>query len=441
MTAVSTVRRRLRLPYILMGAAGLLVLLSLVRTLTGADDVTSSGTVGAALRLAVPIFLAGLGGLWAERAGVVNIGLEGMMILGTWTGAWAGYQWGPWIGVLVGILGGALGGLVHAVATVTFGVDHIVSGVAINILGLGLTQFLSGLLFTTEAAKALGGGERQSPPVELINTLTLPVLSGGELFGWKSPDALGALERHHWFLVSDVAGILRGLTAGMSVLTLVAILLVPLTYLVLWRTPFGLRIRSCGEDPYAAESLGVNVIRMKYAAVVMSGAFAGLGGAFLVTAHATVYQDGLTGGRGYIGLAAMIFGNWRPVGLGTGSLLFGYTDAMNVRGGGDSVHALLLFVAILLVGVAVWQLVRSTRAPVVPGELAGTARRNARLSAAVALVAAAGLLVWFFRTDAVPGELVSFTPHLTTLLVLALASQRLRMPAADGEIYRRGEAR
>ncbi|TDD93693.1 ABC transporter permease [Actinomadura rubrisoli] len=435
-------RARLRWPHYLLIAAGLLVLLSLVRLIDDADDVTSSGTVSAALRLAVPIFLAGLGGLWSERSGVINIGLEGMMILGTWTGAWAGYQWGPWIGVLFGVLGGALGGLLHAIATVTFGVDHIVSGVAINILGLGLTQFLAGLIFNTGEAKALGGGPRQSPPVDPIRTLTLPVLSGGEIGGWKSPDWLGSLERHHWFLVSDVAGILRGLTSGMSLLTLVAVLLVPLSFLVLWRTAFGLRIRSCGEDPYAAESLGVHVYRMKYAAVMISGGFSGLAGAFLVTIAAPLYQDGQTGGRGFIGLAAMIFGNWRPGGLAAGSLLFGYTDAMNVRGGGQAVHALLLFVAVLLIMVAAWQAVRGNRLrPLVATDLGRREVRNAYIGAALALVASAGLLAWFLTSEAVAGELVSFTPHLTTLLVLALASQRLRMPASNGLRYRRGEAR
>ena len=112
----------------MVSIAGLVLLLSIVRVITGADDLTSSGTAGAALALAVPIGMAGLGGLWSERSGVVNIGLEGMMIMGTWGAGWAGYQWGPWTGVLVGTLFGAAGGLLHAVATVTFGVDHIVSG-------------------------------------------------------------------------------------------------------------------------------------------------------------------------------------------------------------------------------------------------------------------------------------------------------------------------
>ncbi|TMR06401.1 ABC transporter permease [Actinomadura soli] len=435
-------KRTLRWPHYLLIASGLLVLLSLVRVIDDANPVTSSGTVSASLRLAVPIFLAGLGGLWSERSGVINIGLEGMMILGTWTGAWAGYQWGPWIGVLAGILGGALGGLLHAIATVSFGVDHIVSGVAINILGIGLTQFLAGLIFDKGEAKALGGGPRQSPPVDSIDTLTLPVLSGGKIGGWQSPDWLGSLEDRHWFLLSDLAGILRGLTSEMSLLTFVALLLVPLSFLILWRTSFGLRIRSCGEDPYAAESLGVRVYRMKYAAVIISGGFSGLAGAFLVTVAGNLFQDGQTNGRGFIGLSAMIFGNWRPGGLMAGSLLFGYTDAMNVRGGGESVHALLLFVTILLVGVAVWQAVRGTRLrPEAVTDLGHREVRNAYFGSVLALVAAAGLLAWFLMSDLVPGELVSFTPHLVTLLVLSLASQRLRMPAANGLRYRRGEAR
>ena len=127
---------------------GALFLLSVTRVVTGADEITSAGTIGAALALAVPIGLAALGGLWSERAGVVNIGLEGMMILGTWFGAYAGVTYGIWWGVAAGALGGALGGLVHAIATVTFGVDHIVSGVAINIVAAGLARYLSVVVYS-----------------------------------------------------------------------------------------------------------------------------------------------------------------------------------------------------------------------------------------------------------------------------------------------------
>src|SRR5215207_7581143 len=403
-----TRRRSLSLPVILLGLAGLLVLVSIVRLITGANDITSSGTTGAALRLAVPIGMAGLGGLWSERAGVVNIGLEGQLILGTWFGAWGAYEFGAWWGVLAGIIGGALGGLVHAIATVSFGVDHIVSGVALNILGAGLTRFLSALIFVDDP----GGGVTQSPPLPPIGTVTAP-----------GSGALRDLEGKHWFFVSDVSGILGGLVAQISLLTLVAIALVPVSYFLLWRTKFGLRLRSCGEAPYAAESLGVKVYRMKWAAVVISGGFAGLGGAFLAEVATSIYREGQTNGRGYIGLAAMIFGNWRPGGLAAGAGIFGYTDSLQLRSGGESVHALLLLLAIVLAGLGAWSLIRGRR-----------------LSGVVALVVAALVLVWFLASDTVPDEFVGFAPHLTTLLVLALAAQRLRPPAADGKPYRRGEA-
>ena len=409
--AEPTRRRRLPaagLPAILLGVAVLILLLSVVRVASGAGDLTSSGTIGAALALAVPIGMAGLGGLWSERAGVVNIGLEGMMILGTWGAGWAGWQWGPWTGVLVGTLFGAAGGLLHALATVTFGVDHIVSGVAINILGLGVTQFLS--VVALEGTP--GGGESQSPPIDDITRVGIPWIS----------DPLLTLQKKEWFLASDLAGITRGLLTDVSMLTVVALLLVLLSYVVLWRTPFGLRLRSCGESPMAAESLGVNVYLMKYSAVVASGAFAGLGGAFLAVVAGNGYREGQTAGRGYIGLAAMIFGNWRPGGLVAGAGLFGFTDSLQLRRGGESVHALLLLVGVLLLATAVWLAVR--RRPV---------------AGLVAAATGAGALVWYVTTDEVPGAFTTMAPYVTTLLVLALAAQRLRMPAADGLPYRRGQ--
>jgi ABC-type uncharacterized transport system permease subunit len=403
-------RRRLPragLPTVLLAISGLIVVLSVIALVTGADELTSSGTVGAALSLAVPIGMAGLGGLWAERAGVVNIGLEGMMILGTWGAGWAGYQWGPWTGILVGVLMGAAGGLLHAVATVTFGVDHIVSGVAINILGLGATQFLSVIAFEG----VTGGGESQSPPIADISKVSIPGIG----------DPLKELQDKGWFLLSDLAGILRGLTVGVSLLTLVAILLVVGSYFVLWRTAFGLRLRSCGESPVAAESLGVNVYLMKYAAVVASGAFAGMGGAYLALVLGNGYREGQTGGRGFIGLAAMIFGNWRPGGLAAGAGLFGFTDALQLRSG-EAVHALLLLVGVLLVAASIWLAVR--RRPI---------------GAAITVVAGAVFLFWYAVTDTLPEQITNMTPYVATLLVLAFASQRLRMPAADGLPYRRGQ--
>jgi ABC-type uncharacterized transport system permease subunit len=400
--------RSRKLAYLLVG---LVVLVSAVRVISGEQALTSSSTFSAALLLAVPLVLVALGGLFSERAGVVNIGLEGMMVLGTWGAGYAGYQWG-WGGALIGgAVFGAAGGLLHAIATVTFGVDHVVSGVAINILADGVVRFLSELVYTDNPA---GGGVTQSPSLSSSPpSFSLPVLSSG-------PDLLGDLENKHWFLLSDLAGLLRGFTSGVGVLTVLAVLLVPLVYLLLWRTAFGLRLRSCGENPAAADSLGVPVYRLKYIAVVISGALAGLGGVFLVFI-ATIYREGQTGGRGFIGLAALIFGNWRPGGLAMGAGLFGFSDALQLRSR-TAVVALFLLIAVLLLGVAIWQ-----------------ATRRKVTQAVVAAVFAVAALVGYLTIDELPEGLVSFTPHLITLLVLSLASQRLRMPKADGLVYRRGE--
>jgi len=400
--------RARRLVWIALAA---LLVISVVRAVSGADALTSASTLRAALLLAVPIGVAALGGLYAERAGVVNIGLDGMMILGTWGAGWAGYQWGWGAAVLGGILFGALGGLLHAVATVTFGVDHVVSGVAINILAAGIVRFLSELRYSDNPA---GGGVTQSPPVSSDQPkFSLPLLSSGT-------DLLGALERQRWFLVSDLAGVLKGLTSSVGLLTVLALLLIPLSYVILWRTAFGLRLRACGENPAAADSLGVPVYRLKYIAVIISGGLAGLGGVFLVFI-AGYYREGQVNGRGFIGLAALIFGNWRPGGLAAGAGLFGFADALQLRSR-PAVVALLLLVAILLLLVAVWQ---ATRGKVLQAVLAG-------------VFAVASFVGWLLIDELPPG-VVSFTPHVTTLLVLSLASQRLRMPKADGLVYRRGE--
>jgi len=397
------------------------------------------------LRLAVPIMLAGLGGIYAERTGIVNIGLEGMMILGTWFGAWAGFQYGICWGALVGLLGGALGGLLHAVATVTFNVDHIVSGVAINLLGLGGMRYLSVISYPPGS----GGGATQSPPVAgAIPKTSIPFLTGGELFGWETPDFFGWLQDQGWFFLSDAGGVLRGFLGDLSWLILLCLAIVPLTWWFLWKTPLGLRIRSVGEKPVASESLGVNVYTMKYIGVVTSGALAGLGGAVLVIEFANIYREGQTGGRGFIGLAAMIIGNWRPVGTFFAALLFGFADALQLRSE-PAVHALLLFVAIALFLVAARALARqfgllNRFSPVAPTpvqvEPTGLSRYRNLIQGAIVAVIGGFVLGWFLVAETVPSEFVFFTPHITTLVVMSIASQSLRMPEADGKPYRKGEA-
>ena len=404
---------------ILRYATMLVFVLASIRIITGASDLTSTGTASAALLLSVPIVLAALGGLFSERAGVVNIGLEGMMIMGAWAGGYIGSQHGPWAGLFGAVVFGSLGALVHAIATVTFGVDHVVSGVAINIIAAGLVRYLSTLLYQ-------GGswpGPSQSPGIETISLNGLPILSGGQYFGWKSPDLLGAVANLNWFFISDFAAILRGLTGDVSYVTIVAISFVPLAYFILWRTAFGLRLRSAGEAPTAAESLGVNVYAMKYAGVLISGGLAGLGGGFLAIVAASNYQENQVAGRGYIGLAALLFGNYRPGGLLAGAGLFGFADALQLRDSA-AIHALLLFIVVILLFVAFRKF-----------------KGGKQLSAVLSLASAGFTLWFFFAVDELPGQLVTMTPYIATILVMALASQRLRMPAADGLPYRRGGLR
>jgi simple sugar transport system permease protein len=164
-------------------------------------------------------------------------------------------------------------------------------------------------------------------------------------------------------------------------------------------------------------------MRYKFLAVLVSGGLAGLAGGYLAMVASSNYRDGQTSGRGYIGLAAMIFGNWRPGGMLAGSGLFGYTQTLGLRQGGDSVHALLLALAVLALAFAVWQL-----------------RSHRPVAALVSLVVAVLVGALYLLIDTVPGDFTTMTPYVITLLVLAFASQRLRMPAADGVVYRKGSA-
>ncbi|GAB3296558.1 ABC transporter permease [Epidermidibacterium keratini] len=474
--------------------AAVFVAFCLVRWATDASQFTSSGSVQAALVLTIPIAMAGLAGLWSERAGIVNIGLEGMLIAGTIFGAWLGVAAGPWVGVLGGILGGALFGLIHAVATVTFGVDQIVSGVAINILAVGVAGLLAELLFPESNGK-------QSPGPGQITKITLP---------WN--DALNSLQAKGIPVISDLAGIISGMTTSLSLLTIVCLLLFPLTWWILWRTAWGLRVRSAGENPKAAETLGVNVYKMKYLAVILSGAIGGLGGAYLITVSAQGYLENQTGGKGYIGLAAMIFGNWTPSGTLLGSLLFGYSTAVNQRSDLSASTAIVVLAAIGLAVLLVLELRKlatrrgevavkrsSQRTTVIftcalvavslvslvfaginllsQGQFIPDSPENTTLGkvgvivlVGVVMVLFAGiayygvqairatvahaqtsanlpayvagyaLFAWMWLSGTgIPQSFKSAIPNIITLLVLTFASQRLRMPAADGLVYRRGE--
>jgi simple sugar transport system permease protein len=385
--------------------AGIFFILALVENLTGATDITSPGTSGATLRFAIPLLMAGLGGLWAERAGVINIGLEGMMIVGTWTAAWFGYLHGPLIGFVAAAIFGLASGFFHAILTVKIGIDQAVSGLAINLIAAGGARYLSGVFFPP-----VGGDRTVSPPVDSFPTFTIPVIA----------PILESIDAQNIFFISNLAGILHGLTKEVSLVTIALLLLVPLTSWILWRSKFGLRMRFSGENPMAAESLGINVYRIRYIAISVSGMLASLGGAYLALVASSVYREGQTAGRGFIGLATVIFGNWKPGGVFAGSILFGFTDALRVRQS-ESVMSLIMVAGIVALALSIFYSINRRWKPgLISGSLA--------------------LLAWWIhqRVDVIPQEFVTVFPNFATLIVLTFLAQRLTPPAMAGMPYRRG---
>jgi general nucleoside transport system permease protein len=244
------------------------------------------------------IYLTGLGGLFSERSGIVNIGLEGLMITGTVTGAWGAIEYGPALGLVIGAVAGLLFALVHAVATVTFRVDHIVSGVVINIIALGLARFLAQIFFGSAVQSDTGVPSFGKWDIPLLDSLPLGL---GQAFQDLSP------------------------------IVLVAFIVVLPVVFVLNRTRFGLRLRSAGENPEATRTLGVRVAPLRYAGVAISGLFAGFAGAFLAIEVNALYNEGQTQGLGFIALAALILGNWSPLRVMLGALLFGLATAVPLR--------------------------------------------------------------------------------------------------------------
>jgi general nucleoside transport system permease protein len=277
------------------------------------EVLIGAGVLAATLRLATPIALAALGGVVSERSGVTNIALEGCMLMGAFFAVFAADKTGSLpVAILVGLIAGvALAGL-HALASITFRADQIISGMALNILALGLTSYLDYELYGTTGTPASLPGV---PTVDLGFLSAVPVLGGA--FGHQS-----------------------------SILW-VTFLLVIVLELFLFRTVPGLRLRAVGEHPRAAETVGIDVRRTRYWAVLASGALAALGGVYLSMAVAGSFTDGMTNGKGFIGLAAMIFGRWKPAGALVASLIFGYGDALSVSLQGVSIGDLRIPVQLL----------------------------------------------------------------------------------------------
>ena len=268
------------------------------------DTVVLLALLGSALRATAPLLFAALGGMFSERSGVVNIALEGIILFGALAAALVTYYvelpvitrtpgaivwYAPWLGVLAAMVVGAGVGWVHAVVSIRYKADQIISGVAINLMAIGVPAVVLTGLFGNSATSA---------------TIANRLPRWGE----------GAFQ--------------------FSPLVYLAFLLVPITWFVLFRTPFGLRLRAVGEHPEAADSVGISVARMRYAGVMLSGVLAGLGGAYLSIGGFNQFITEMSGGRGFIALAALIFGKWHPLGVLGATLLFGAFQALETQLGG-----------------------------------------------------------------------------------------------------------
>jgi simple sugar transport system permease protein len=243
-------------------------------------DIFKLSLLFSMVRLSTPLLLASLGGLFSERSGVINIALEGLMLAGAFTSATVTYYAGnPWVGLLAGIAAGVGIAAIHAVACIHFRSDQVVTGTAINILMFGVPTLVSGALFETTGS---------TPQIDRANLI---------------PNAPIVL----------------------------AFALVPVIWYVLSRTPFGLRLRAAGENPEAADTAGVSVTRIRYTGVLLSGALAAIGGAYLSIGQSSLFTRNMTAGRGFIALAALIFGKWRPVQTMLACLLFGFAEAAAIQ--------------------------------------------------------------------------------------------------------------
>ena len=255
------------------------------------------GLIISTIRLATPLLYAALGEMFSQRAGVTNIGLEGIMTVGTLAGFFGVFITGNmWMGVLAGILGGILANMVFAFGAITLNGDQTVNGMVINILAAGVCTYIYRTFF---------GLKGEPTQINGFSDFNIPILSDIPI--------IGKIFFSH------------------NILVYLVFILVPVAWIILYKTTFGLKLRSVGEHPKAADSLGINVNGTRYLALAISGGMAGLGGAYLSIAYMNKYLDNMVAGRGFIVLAAVIFGKWKPQGILGAVLLFGFADALQLR--------------------------------------------------------------------------------------------------------------
>ncbi len=323
---------------LMLGMVVAMFLFGFLTWATSGGTLNLAGLFRSALVKAVPLTIGALSGVLCERSGVVNIAIEGMMLTGAFTGAFVGSVTNLWIGLFAAVLSGALLGAIHAVLSIKYKTDQIISGTVINIFSTGITSFLS--------AKFLQKYQHLNDPGR-FPTIEIPVLSDIPFIG-------PIMFQHNMFVYALYIFIIV-LTVG------------------LYYTRWGLRTRSVGEHPKAADTLGINVFRARYLSVILGGCMAGFGGAYFTLGSVGRFDEVMTAGRGFIGLAAMIFGNWNPVGSFGAGLLFGFFDALSAK------------LAILKVPI--------------------------------------------------PSEVMLMFPYIATMVALAGVVGRGQMPAADGQPY------
>lgn len=361
---------------------------------------------GSSLRLATPLLLACLAGLYSERSGIFDIGLEGKMLAAAFAaGAFSAVSGSAWVGLVAAILASSSLALLHGLASITLKGNQLISGVAINFLASGLTVLIGQSWFSE-------GGRT-------------PQLEGAERFlplQWPFVEALDP--------VPVIGPVYRHLVSGHNILVYVALLAVPLTWWVIYRTRFGLRLRAVGENPGAVDTAGVSVVRLRYAAVLIAGLLCGLAGSYLATGQSAGFGREMTAGQGFIALAALIFAKWRPFPALWTCLLFGVFQAVAIR---------FPDLALPEPGrtIFVWGL-RALAAAAIAGFVVSALRRGAfddrTLDAAALGVGAATLCVFLWRGD-FPSAFMQALPYVLTVIILAGFVGRAVPPKAGGRPY------